>query len=103
VTTRAPPAIEYGLIAAGIAAVVITAVYNLGSKVNTHLHQHQDRHEVIADSIRDLGGPLTAGHQHFRGAVMGHRVSARADGQARRAQNRRRRRNDIHPPRRGAA
>jgi len=28
-------AIEYGLIAAGIAAVVITAVYNLGSKVNT--------------------------------------------------------------------
>ncbi|WP_296576792.1 Flp family type IVb pilin [Phreatobacter sp.] len=27
-------AIEYGLIAAGIAAVVITAVYNLGSKVN---------------------------------------------------------------------
>ena len=26
-------AIEYGLIAAGIAAVVITAVYNLGSKV----------------------------------------------------------------------
>ena len=28
-------AIEYGLIAAGIAAIVITAVYNLGSKVNT--------------------------------------------------------------------
>ena len=27
-------AIEYGLIAAGIAAVVITAVYNLGSTVN---------------------------------------------------------------------
>jgi pilus assembly protein Flp/PilA len=27
-------AIEYGLIAAGIAAVVITAVYSLGSKVN---------------------------------------------------------------------
>jgi pilus assembly protein Flp/PilA len=28
-------AIEYGLIAAGIAAVVITAVYNLGSSVKT--------------------------------------------------------------------
>ncbi|MBY0364415.1 MAG: Flp family type IVb pilin [Phreatobacter sp.] len=28
-------AIEYGLIAAGIAAVVITAVYNLGSNVNS--------------------------------------------------------------------
>lgn len=27
-------AIEYGLIAAGIAAVVITAVYSLGSNVN---------------------------------------------------------------------
>jgi pilus assembly protein Flp/PilA len=27
-------AIEYGLIAAGIAAVVITAVYNLGGNVN---------------------------------------------------------------------
>jgi pilus assembly protein Flp/PilA len=27
-------AIEYGLIAAGIAAVVITAVYNLGANVN---------------------------------------------------------------------
>lgn len=33
--TRGATAIEYGLIAAGIAAVVITAVYALGSKVNT--------------------------------------------------------------------
>ncbi|PTM46462.1 Flp family type IVb pilin [Phreatobacter oligotrophus] len=32
--TRGATAIEYGLIAAGIAAVVITAVYGLGSKVN---------------------------------------------------------------------
>lgn len=32
---RGATAIEYGLIAAGIAAVVITAVYALGSKVNT--------------------------------------------------------------------
>ena len=32
--TSGATAIEYGLIAAGIAAVVITAVYSLGSKVN---------------------------------------------------------------------
>jgi pilus assembly protein Flp/PilA len=35
--TRGTTAIEYGLIAAGISAVIIVTVYNLGNDVKTNL------------------------------------------------------------------
>ncbi len=37
--TSGATAVEYGLIAAGIAAVVLTAVYSLGSRINTKFTQ----------------------------------------------------------------